>query len=173
MRVPTASFYVIGAPRGKTKRDACPGTIFKAESEFSFQFNSKRKCLTHPDALFSLSVRNYSIVPQLPCPGVCFMWFQISSWLFFFVVLTRGIKCTLWPNLCMCWAASLREAWGNFIRIAFIEFNTGNKAKKVSTEDTLPWKWSKSFLSVCLYLISLIFTWKGRLLRRKELYLQV
>lgn len=172
MRVPTASFYVIGAPRGKTKRDACPGTIFKAESEFSFQFNSKRKCLTHPDALFSLSVRNYSIVPQLPCPGVCFMWFQISSWLFFCCFDKRN-KMHFMTKSMYGWAASLREAWGNFIRIAFIEFNTGNKAKKVSTEDTLPWKWSKSFLSVCLYLISLIFTWKGRLLRRKELYLQV
>lgn len=36
------------------------------------------------------------------------------------------------------WTASLRDAWGNLIKGAFIEFNTENKAKKVSTENKLP-----------------------------------
>lgn len=37
----------------------------------------------------------------------------------------------------MFWTASLRDAWGNLIKRTFIEFNTENKAEKVSTDNKL------------------------------------
>lgn len=38
----------------------------------------------------------------------------------------------------MFWTVSLKDAWGNLIKRAFINFNTQNKANKVSTENKLP-----------------------------------
>lgn len=156
-------------PEGKRR-----GTPARAQS-------LKRKVNSFFSLISSISVwimlmpsSECQILQQFHASPLPWSLFYVISDIFltFFVVLTRGIKCILWPNLCMCWAASLREAWGNLIRRAFIEFNTENKAKKVSTENKLPWKWSKSFLSVCLYLISLIFTWKGMLLMERRIVFQ-
>lgn len=89
-----------------------------------FQFNFKHKCLNHPYAviLYECQILEHFNTSLLPLS----LFYGISDILltFFVVVLTRGIKCTLWPNPRMFWTASLRDAYGDLIKRTVIEFNT-------------------------------------------------
>lgn len=159
-------FCFITIPRGRMERKACPYTILKTEC---FQFNFKHKCLNHPYIVI-LWVSEHFNASLLPS-GLFYMISDILP--IFFCCFDKRNKMYFMIKSIYVWSASLTDARGNLIKRVFIEFNTENKAKKVSTESKLPWKCSKSFLFVCLYLISLIFTWKRMLLWRKGLYLKV